>query len=163
MKTILIPTDFTIESLNTVKGAFKRDSQEKVNLILLYAIGMSDSITDLLFFSKEKFIASQQSGKFAEAFQILQNTYDSQINSFRVELFSGYTQNAFANFLEANQVDEVFIPKDYTLKLQHKRSFNPLPFLKKCKLPKTEISWNEGPFVHEKDHVSELFLVSNHA
>jgi len=163
MKTILIPTDFTIESLNTVKGAFKKqDDGEPVNLILVYSAFLSDSITDRLFFSKEKYLLALQSEKFREACQVLLNTYASRVNSFRIELFSGFTKQAFANFLEANDVNEVVIPGTYTLKMTTLRSFDPISYFKKCSLPITIIHWQEPSYLPEKDRVAELFLMTNH-
>ena len=76
MKTVLIPTDFSIESLNTVKGALKQCEGENTNLILVYGVYLSDSITDLLFFSKPKYLSTLQSEKFTQACEILKNKYD---------------------------------------------------------------------------------------
>ena len=163
MKTILIPTDFTIESLNTVKGAFKKiNDGEQVNLILVYSAYLSDSITDRLFFSKEKYLMASQGEKFREACHVLLNTYASRVHSLRTELFCGYTKSAFANFLEANQVDEVMIPGTYTLKMSSPRSFDPISYFKKCPLPITTIHWQETYRLPEKDRVAELFLMTNH-
>ncbi len=162
MKTILIPTDFTIESLNTLKEALKLQS-EKVNIILVYFSGTPDSITELLFFSKENYLASFQREGFREACQVLLNTYTSKINSFQIELFSGYWQRAFNSFLEINEVDEVFIPENYAMKLNNPRSFDPIPYFRKCALPLTAIAWDSNVNVSEKDRVSELFLQISHA
>ncbi len=163
MKTILIPTDFTIESLNTVKGAFQQNHEdEKLNLILVYSAFLSDSITDRLFFSKENYLTSLQSEKFREACQILLNTYTSRVHSFRIELFSGFRQQAFVNFLEANAVDEVFVPATYALKLTTPRSFDSLRYFQKCSLPLTSIHWHESQYLPEKDRVGELYLLTDH-
>ncbi|GHB70767.1 hypothetical protein [Persicitalea jodogahamensis] len=162
MKTILIPTDFTIESLNTLKEAIKLQS-EKVNVVLVYFAGTPDSITEMLFFSKENYLSSFQSERFQEACQILLNTYASKVNSFRIELFSGFWQRVFTSFLEINEVDEVFIPKNYSMKLKNPRSFDPLPYFRKCALPKRSIPWDSNVNVPEKDRVAELFLQISHA
>ncbi len=162
MKTILIPTDFTIESLNTLKEALKLQS-EKVDIILVYFAGTPDSITELLFFSKGSYLSSFQGERFREACQILLNTYTSRINSFQIELFSGFWQRVFTSFLEINHVDEIFIPENYSMKLDNPRSFDPLPYFKKCSLPMTTISWDSNVSVPEKDRVAELFLQTSHA
>lgn len=161
MKTIAIPTDFTIESLNTVKGALNVLKGEKVNLVLVYSAYLSGSITDLLFLSKPKYLASLQNDKFTEACEILQNKYASQIHSINVDLFPGTSQNFFTHFLVGNAVDEVFVPKRYRLKTG-KRGFDSIPYFKKAKLPLTEVDWNETPNAPEKDRLAELFLVSTH-
>lgn len=160
MRTILIPTDFTIESLNTVKGALRKREGEDVNIILVYGAYLSDSITDLLFFSKPAYLANLQSEKFTEACEILKNKYDSQIGSLTVDLFSGYNQRAFENFLSGNKVDEMFVPRSYHFK-QGKRGFDLLPYFRKSSLPMTEIEWRETAQVPEKEHLAELFLISD--
>lgn len=160
MRTILIPTDFTIESLHTVKGALKHHEGEPVNLILVYGAYLSDSITDLLFFSKPKYLAALQSEKFTEACEILKNKYDSHIHSLTVDLFSGYNHRAFENFLAGNGVDELFIPRSYQLK-KGKDGFALLPYFRKSSLPLTEVEWRETAQVPEKNHLAELFLVSD--
>uniref|UniRef100_UPI0035945567 hypothetical protein n=1 Tax=Persicitalea sp. TaxID=3100273 RepID=UPI0035945567 len=147
---------------NTLKEALKRQG-EKVNITLVYFAEMPDSITELLFFSKEGYLSSFQEERFREACQVLLNRYASKINSFRIELFSGFWQRAFTSFLEVNDVDELFIPENYSMKLNKPRSFDPLPFFRKCKLPLTAVSWDSNANVPEKDLVAELFLQTSHA
>lgn len=54
-KTVLIPTNFEINSLKLLKEFLTNDLGDttKVNIILLKGVNLSSSITDLLFF-KEK-------------------------------------------------------------------------------------------------------------
>ncbi|GAB3164087.1 hypothetical protein [Telluribacter humicola] len=159
--TILIPTDFTIESLNVVKGALRQLDGEEVNLILVYSAHLSDCITDLLFFSKKKYLEDLQNEKFKEACEILLNKYASQINSFSIDLFTGNYQSTFHNFLLGNKVDAIFIPKSYKLKLGQKQSFDLLPYCRKSPVQCVEIDWNETRNVPEKDKVAELFFMPN--
>jgi hypothetical protein len=161
-KTILIPTDFTIESLNTVKGALDQAGDGKVNIILACAADPGDSITDLLFFCKSKYINSLQNDKFREACEILKNKYASQVNSFCIELFTGYRQAAFENFLQGLKVDQVFVPANYKFKLSNGRCYDLLPFCRKCTVPFSEISWGETPSLFETGNMSELYLMPNH-
>ncbi|WP_247233156.1 hypothetical protein [Telluribacter sp. SYSU D00476] len=160
-KTILIPTDFTIESLNVVKGALRQLEEEEVNLILVYSAHLSDCITDLLFFSKKKYLDDLQNAKFKEACEILQNKYASQINAFNFDLFTGGTQGTFQNFLLGNKIDTIFIPKTYRLKSSDKWGFDLLPYCKKSGRQCVEISWKETRNVPEKDKVAELFMMSD--
>jgi hypothetical protein len=141
-KTILIPTDFSSESLHLIKGAISENEGDKLNVILLYAANNSNSITDLLFFNKKRSIEDAKSEQFQEGCDIILNKYSSSINSFRTELFTGFTQNAFENFVDANQIDEAYIPKNYEFKL-NKNMFNPIPFIKKSALSVSEIEWEQ--------------------
>lgn len=53
-KNILIPIDFTIESLNTLKFALEENKNEQLTVVLMYATHLSDSITELLFIHNTK-------------------------------------------------------------------------------------------------------------
>jgi hypothetical protein len=52
-KRILIPIDFSVESLNTLKRALDGLGDTHVEVILMYAEYLSDSITELLFYSPD--------------------------------------------------------------------------------------------------------------
>jgi hypothetical protein len=155
VKTILIPTDFSSESLHLIKGAISENEGEKLNIILLYAANNSNSITDLLFFNKKRSLEDAKSEQFQEGCDIILNKYSSIINSFRTELFTGFTQNAFENFIDANQIDEAYIPRNYEFKMK-KDMFNPIPFIKKSALAVNEIEWDQELDSKNKEDRSEL-------
>jgi hypothetical protein len=158
-KTVLIPTDFSIESLNLVKYAAQAAVSEPVNVLLVHGVRQSDSIMDLLFFSRNKTILKLQNADFDEACKVLRNKYDSRINSFRIEIFSGFTQSAFQKFLEAHRVNEILIPKSYILKLTSDRSFDLLPFIKTSPCEVTEVAWRPFENAPEKNLLAEVFLL----
>lgn len=140
-KTILIPTDFTVESLNLVKQSLIDHQDEKINIILVHCVNMSNTITDLLFFSKNKIIEKLSQESFQEGCSILINRFSDNINSFRKELFSGYNQSAFNNFIEANQIDKIYIPEEYEFKFNNEISENIMPYIKKTNLKKVSVNW----------------------
>lgn len=144
-KTILIPIDFNPESLNTLKLALKENSISEVDIILMYSEYLTDSITDLLFYSADRIIQSHITFDFEETISILKNRYETSIKSIKIELFHGHNTNSFKNFIAAKQIDTIYIPKKYTLKLK-KNGFNPVPFIKKSGVPVQEIEWDSNFF-----------------
>ncbi|HQA59356.1 MAG TPA: hypothetical protein PK033_15990, partial [Acetivibrio sp.] len=74
-KNILIPIDFTIESLNTLKFALEENKNEQLTVVLMYATHLSDSITELLFYSQYKIIQKLINQPFKDAINIINNTY----------------------------------------------------------------------------------------
>jgi hypothetical protein len=86
VKKILIPTDFKIESLNTLKYSLEERKQEKSSVILMYSAYNSDSITDLLFYNPTKIVEALVSSNFNDAINIIKNTYETSIHSFKIEL-----------------------------------------------------------------------------
>jgi hypothetical protein len=157
MKTILIPTDFSIESLNLFKVAAQSANERKTDIILFHCIDLGDSIIDLLFFSREDLINSLVKKEFKEACTIVKNRYHSAINEVKLEFFNGTTHAAFNHFLDANKITEIMIPKEYKLRDCDKRSFDPIPYILKSSLPITEVSWVPSKDRPEKDQLAELF------
>ena len=158
-KTILIPTDFSIESLKLLKEAVTSVEVGSVNIIFLHCIYLSDSIFDLLFFSKKEWVESLVNKDFDDGCKIIRNKYVNKINSARVEFFTGTTQQAFDNFLEGNQVDEIMLPKNYVFKQSSKKSFSPEPYIRKSRLPLIEVVWQKSDKEPEKNSLAEIFLL----
>lgn len=158
-KTILIPTDFSIESLKLLKEAVATVEIGSINIVFLHCIYLSDSIFDLLFFSKKEWIESLVTKDFDDGCKIIRNKYGNKINSARVEFFAGSTQQAFNNFLEGHQVDEIMLPKYYVFKSSSKKSFNPEPYLRKSTLPLIEVVSQKSDKEPEKNSLAEIFLL----
>jgi hypothetical protein len=156
-RTILIPTDFSISSLNLVRYAIERNPDDTLNIVFVTGISLSESITDLLFFSKKEIIENLENNDFREACQIIRNRYQSVISSMRTALFTGFTQAAFSNFLEGNQIDEIYLPQNNNLEYKG-RTFNPVPFMERSNLPKRSIRLDEKAGVSAKNTLAELFI-----
>lgn len=162
-KTILIPTDFTVESLNLAKIALQNSLEkgEKLKVILVYGQWVSSSINDLLFYSKAKVLEKLESEEFKASCQILLGKYENTIEQMTIEIFSGRNQNAFENYLLGSKVTEAYIPNNYTFKLKNSSSFDLMPYLTKSKLPLVEVNWDKATIQdHEnsKDELSALFF-----
>ncbi|MES2616985.1 MAG: hypothetical protein V4613_03850 [Bacteroidota bacterium] len=155
-KTILIPIDFSIESLNTLKLALEQNKHEPLNVVLMYAETLSSSITELLFYSPGKTIQSLTSLQFNDAITIIKNTYESTLQLIRIELFHGFTKSALANFYEANKIDLVYLPMHYRLSIK-KNAFDPIPLIKKSHIPYHEVSWNSNTRATNEDELNQLF------
>lgn len=157
-KNVLIPTDFSIESLNVVKSLLSNETDGcRYNIVLLHGIRLTDSITELLFFSRSQLLESLSSSSFKEACYVIRNKYASRINAMRTDVFTGTTQAAFNDYLLANNIDEVYIPGRYKLELKDKKSFDILPYIKNCNRVVNEIEWNMKVMLPEKGKVAEVF------
>lgn len=155
-RTVLIPTDFSIESLNLFKYAAQH-APESLNIVLVHGIHLSDSIFDLLFRTRTGSISKLTNPDFDDACRILCNKYASRINSLRIEIFSGFTQSAFQNFLEGNRITEILAPKTYQLVLTGK-SFDLLPYVQASKLPIQQVDWQPAANAPERNQLAEIFL-----
>lgn len=157
-KTVLIPTDFTIESLKMVKNLLMQsDGSYKYDIVLLHGLYLADSITDFIFFSKTKLLKSLTNNLFEEACVVLKNKFMSHIYMLRKDVFTGGTQAAFDNYLLANNISAVYIPGSYQLTQSDEKSFDLMPFIRKCEIPVHEIHW-EVKETPESEKLAEIFF-----
>ena len=116
---------------------------------------MTDSITNLLFFSRKDLAKKLASGVFSEACQVIRNKYVTQINEMRVEVFTGATQGAFNLFTDGQKIDRIYLPEN-KLAFKHRR-FDLIPFMLESKLPKEIVAWEEFGEVTTQNHMTDLF------
>jgi hypothetical protein len=156
-KTILIPIDFRVASLNTLKYALERSSGGPNRVILIYAEYLEDSITELLFYRPESKIASKISPEFRDALEVLRNRFEFQIVDLDIKLFHNRSRRGLRRFIENHQVDKIYIPQTYRLKMP-KKAFDLVNIIKQSNLDYQEIDWlQEQGMASEKDHLEYLF------
>lgn len=143
-KRILIPTDFSISSLNILKEFLKKDNgADRYDVLLTCGYHLSESITDLLFFSKHKILRSLNTDAFMDAISIIRNKYDNSLNSVNVDLFSGAVQSTFDDYLEGNKIDSIVYGADSRFTRTVKRSFDLSGMIQKAKVEKIMITYKE--------------------
>lgn len=160
-KTLLFPTDFSIESLALVKAALPRlDSNFSYNVILLYGQLGSDSITEMLFQSRSKQLADLGSPAFDEALAIIKNKYGSLIQNIRKDIVSDYGQRAFDNYLEANGVDMAFVPENDNFIPTRRNRLNLVPMILKSKVEVLQLEVENMSYNVERGKLAALFANS---
>jgi hypothetical protein len=157
-KKILIPTDFTIESLSLVKSVIKRlEVDQKYHIVLLHGLHATDSITELLFRSKSQLIQKLIDPEFEEACDIIKNKFDSQVQVIEKDIFSGFRQAAFDNYIEGNKINIAYIPSNFNFNIA-KKSFDIVPFIQKSKVTINYIEWTSSTSVPVKGSLAEVFF-----
>jgi len=156
-RSILIPVDFRIESLNTLKFALGHHADQDVVVVLVYAVALTMSITDLLFYSRERMRDTHSTPAFDEALAILKNKHASIVKRIVVEPFHGVTQGAFSTFIEAHRIDDVYVPRRYRLVPMEQGGFDILPFIRKSALPVHEVDWDIRSGAQGRDDLDSLF------
>lgn len=155
-KRILIPVDFNVESLVTLKLALDESNERGMKVVLMYARYQDDSITDMLFYSPSRIIKQEMPAEFKEALSIIQNRYESILDSVSVALFHGQTTQAFKAFAEAHRVTDIVLPNLYRFNLTE-NSFNPLPLIRKSGLPYREVAWEPHVNTAQQHQLISLF------
>ncbi|WP_064197341.1 MULTISPECIES: universal stress protein [Emticicia] len=154
---ILIPTDFHVESLNTLKLAINHLETYEVDVVLMYAQDLGNSITDLLFYNPKKLVESLRTKEFDEALSILKNRFETRIKSISYEIFHGYRVKLMEDFIESKKIDSIFLPKSYHLQMS-KNGFDTIPLIKKSKLTYKELDWETGAYDSEELQLNALFI-----
>lgn len=155
-ESILIPTDFTITSLNLLKQALKNNEDREKSYILVFVTTASDSITDLLFSSKSSFIKANTNDTFLEGLDILKNKYSETIKSIQIEPFYGFTKAAFRNFINANDVSEVYLPTEKLV--QNHTDFQSIyNYTQKLNLNQVIVEWDQEYEEYSSNAILQLF------
>lgn len=155
VKKILIPTDFCVASLNTLRQVLEVNNAEQMYIVLVYAEHTSDSEIDLLFYSPEKIISKNITSQFREALEVLRNRYSS-LRGIEIKLLHGNSSGYVRNFLSANSISEIHLPKTYKLKIS-KNGFDPVDVLRKASVPVFEKDWEQYLNKSEQEHLIALF------
>jgi uncharacterized NAD(P)/FAD-binding protein YdhS len=156
-KTLLIPIDFRVASLNTLKYALEKGSGEPYKVMLIYAEYLEDSITELLFYRPQSKIASKITPEFKNALEVLRNRFEYQIADLEIKLFHNRSRRGLRRFVENHQVDEIYITQTYRLKMP-KKAFDLVSIIRQTFIDYQEIDWpQDHTIASEKDHLQYLF------
>lgn len=141
-KRILIPTDFSIESLNVLKAFLqKEESQEQYDIVFSCGYYMSESITDLLFFSKYKILRGLNTDAFMDALSVVQNKYSNSLRSVTIDLFTGSSQSSFEDYVSGQKIEFLVFAEQAKFKPCFKKSFDLAKYIKKSKANKVSIDY----------------------
>lgn len=157
-KNVLIPTDFQMDSLNTIKKVVHDlNEEDTITITLLHGYYLSDSITDLLFYSKRNILNQIVPPVFFEGCELLKNKYASKLSHIKIDLFHGMNKRSFKSYITSNQIDNVYIPSGLNIKKVTKRSFDIVPYIYKCCDNVSHVEFEEK---QEKsmESFSELFM-----
>ncbi len=128
----------------------------ELSVVLVYSEYLPTSITELIFYSQPKVLDGKITPEFKEALEILKNRYRERISHEMIKVLHSNTKGYLTNFLEANAIDEIYIPKTYRLRTPG-MSFDPVPKLKKTNLPLFEMHWETGYNYSEHEYLTALF------
>lgn len=162
IKTILIATDYSLESLNILKRVLKEKNAEEndtqYKILLVSGYDMGDSIRDLLFTTKSTVFSKIRTKEFCDAYGIIVNKYPHLVQKIVCDVFSGSLQRAFNNYVKAEEITEAY----YSPSLKNKNikgKFDLNPYIRKCKeLTSHEMVLGTPAFMPEKGRLAEVFV-----
>lgn len=160
-KTILIATDYSLESLNILKKVLKEKSEKgdktQYNILFVSGYDMGDSIRDLLFTTKSAVFNKIIPQEFFEAFSIIKNKYPHLIHKMIYDIFTGSFQRTFNNYVKAEKIDEAYYSP--SIKSKGKGKFDIIPYIKNCKnLESHAITVETSGRLPERGKLAEIFV-----
>lgn len=136
MKHILIPTDFTVASLQPIHAVVKcycPDNQLKISL--LHLLESPSGIQDLLTKPANGILKKIVTEEFKTACQVLQTKYSSGIADIDIMIKYGTTASYLRNLLEGHKIDALWIAESFTFKRPSKQSVDIYRLVKKLRFP----------------------------
>ncbi|QRQ99659.1 hypothetical protein [Dyadobacter sandarakinus] len=134
MKTIIIPSDFSGESIQVAETVV-RDSAEEVRLVFIHLFHVSHDIQDLLFLQEREREYSYVSDQFWEECKMLKDLFGRRLKSIRIDFYYGNKLASFKNFLEHHETTAIAISESYGVPKLNKNSIDAVPVLRKCGYP----------------------------
>lgn len=152
MKTIIIPSDFSLESLR-VADAVLRTYQEEVAFVFIHLFHVADDIQDLLFSSYRKKEYELVPDEFSKECNMMKDLSGGKLKSYKIEFFYGNRLAPFKNFLDYHNADVIAYSEYYGVPKLSKSSLEAVSVIKKAGLP-----------LFNADTVNEtVFSDTNHA
>lgn len=130
MKHIIIPTDFTLRSLETIRTGLQHFAGEAVSITLLHLLQPPADILDGLRLSYRRDFTSEVPRAFTLALESLQAVYSQQLISVKVGTWRGSTVAYMRNVLEHLRVDAVVFNSQVPFKEFAETSIDPRPLLR---------------------------------
>ena len=133
---ILIPTDFSLSSLNAVNGLLKRHPEKKFNIALVHFFKLSDSESELLMLTRRNREYMHISQEFEDLLDDIRKNFPQQIVRIHTEFFYGNTVAIFKHFLEARSIKNIVTLNGHSYKQLTKNSIDPQLLVKRsgCQL-----------------------------
>ncbi|MET7028329.1 hypothetical protein [Sediminicola luteus] len=131
MRKVLIPTDFTIESLQLIEYAILNFPDKKLDIILIAGHKLPDTRWDLTRFRTRTQVRKQLNEKFNASIHRINMEHKKNIERISFELFTGINSYAFRNFLEQLDAHDAVVPKQKTLYCEDRKWFDTTKFIKK--------------------------------
>lgn len=144
MKTVIIPADFTADSLQ-VAHILARNAQQKFSIVFTHLFHVADDIQDLLFSTYRKKEYDFVSEDFWKECHVIKDVYSNKVHSIKVEFFYGNKLAAFKNFLDANNADFIAFSESNGIPKLSKSSLDALPIIKKAGVELINVDKIEEP------------------
>lgn len=137
MQNILIPTNFSAQSLDCVSSLCEQYKGRPLRLVFVHMFKISDSISDLLMLSRRNREYSYIEDDFYKTCETLKARHGQL--AIQLEFFYGSSMGNFRDFLEAHGIQGILEPANCVLTKLNPLSVDPLLFIQRSGLPLVNI------------------------
>ncbi|MFE7088545.1 hypothetical protein ACFU8T_20605 [Sphingobacterium spiritivorum] len=163
-KRILIPTDFSIHSLQFLITVLEEEPAAQVEVVLAYGMRSGSFMTELFIFSKEEYLQKVQSEEFIKGCQMIENRFGEKVSGLYADVLTSDNPNYIRNYLKGNHIHEVILHEEHYSTCTHKHYLDlhrPLmkaaPFLSVL----SDSSFSEKQHA-EQNEIADLFFRSQY-
>jgi len=135
MRNVLIPTDFSIDSLQLVERTVAAFKDQSMNIILFHAFDLNCQAPDRLGNSTRIPYAHLLTDEFRNACKRIKTANARTVQNIHIRHLYGSTVAVFRNFIDANDIDMIICPDHFVFNAVTPQSINPVKLFKKCGIP----------------------------
>ncbi len=135
MRNVLIPTDFSVASLELADKTAQSLEGESLNIILFHAFEIPFFVSDVFDIRGKLPYADLVTEAFRNACKRVKLQHPKTIRSIVIRHQYGNTAAVFRNFVDANDIDLIVCPDFYVYQAVHTGSVNPVPLFQKGGVP----------------------------
>lgn len=131
MTNVLIPTDFSVASLQMAGQAINALDLKNANIILFHAFNTPSLGIEMLGASRKPY-ADLFNDIFRHNCKLFREQHPKAVQKIFIKFMNGDSPALFRNFIDANEIDLIYCPEDYQFVPVHNLSVDPRPLFKKC-------------------------------
>ncbi|KYP13173.1 MAG: hypothetical protein A1D16_20835 [Flavihumibacter sp. CACIAM 22H1] len=134
MKNILFPTDFTPQSLGVLEQYIKGASGSRITIILFASFEMPASEQEVVGAGNKPHLQVMNE-EFRKGCKKLKEKYAGLIGNIFFKYMYGNTRQVFRNYLDFNEIDQIFFPEGFQLMQPHPRFLDPSSLINNAGIP----------------------------
>ena len=135
MRNVLIPTDYSLASLELVEKTVQSLQHQNLNIILFHAFEIPFHASDIVGNNGKLPYRDIVTDAFRNGCKRLKEQFPKAIQSILLRHLYGNTSAVFHNFCDANEIDLIVFPDHFVFTPVHPQSVNPAPLFRKAGLP----------------------------
>ncbi|MFD1768290.1 hypothetical protein [Sphingobacterium suaedae] len=133
IQRVLIPTDFTVNSLRIALAYLEDNGEQPVELVFVCGYNLGDSITSLLGFTKDDQLNRLQGEDFVKGCQMIKSRFEHKVVELYSDLFISKNPRYLRNCIKGGKVTHVVLPENFMFRFSNKQCFDVAKLLKTMK------------------------------